>query len=158
MWRKWDQFYCACVTLIAYILCNDQWILPIFGTQVKKTNTFCSKTGIVSFFLLFEQYGVKILITWFWDTQYMDILCSFRVCFFFFFLCEELRTCPITFQNSTKMACPPPIRGPIVIEIIILPLRSRRLHDFCMHIDLWQISSANISTSWYPNTWWMYVM
>ena len=40
-----------------------------FETQVKKTATFCYQTGIVRFFLLFEQYGVKILITSFWDTQ-----------------------------------------------------------------------------------------
>ena len=29
--------------------------------------------GIVILFLLFEQYGVKILITIFWDTQYSRV-------------------------------------------------------------------------------------
>ena len=32
-----------------------------------------NQTGIVRSLLLFEQYGVKILITSFWDTQYNNI-------------------------------------------------------------------------------------
>ena len=34
-----------CVTLIAYILCNDQWILLIFRIQVKKVTKFCLTNG-----------------------------------------------------------------------------------------------------------------
>ena len=39
---------------------------------------FVQQTGIVRFFLLFKQYGVKILITSIWDTQYIWVL--IRVC------------------------------------------------------------------------------
>ena len=34
---------------------------------------FVQQTSIVRFLLLSEQHGVKILITSFWDTQYMSI-------------------------------------------------------------------------------------
>ena len=40
---KWEKS--TCVTLIAYILCNDQCILLIFGTKVKKTTAFCLTNG-----------------------------------------------------------------------------------------------------------------
>ena len=42
-----------CVTVIAYILCNDQEIWLIFGTQVKKTTTFCSTYGYCQIFRSF---------------------------------------------------------------------------------------------------------
>ena len=56
------------------ILWNDQWTLLIFGTQLESRRLlhFVQQTGIVRFFLLFEQYGVKILITSVWDTQYKN--------------------------------------------------------------------------------------
>ena len=36
----------------------------------QKEQVCCSRNGYCQIFLLFEQYGVKILITSFWDTQY----------------------------------------------------------------------------------------
>ena len=40
---------------------------------------FVQQTGIVRILLLFEQYGVKILITSFWDTQYVLYTSNVRV-------------------------------------------------------------------------------
>ena len=42
---KWEKWFHTCVTRIAYIIYNDQWIFLIFGTQVKKTTAFCSTNG-----------------------------------------------------------------------------------------------------------------
>ena len=45
----------------------------------------CQQTDIVRFFLLFEQYGVKILIISFSDTQYseqkVNLLCYVMICY-----------------------------------------------------------------------------
>ena len=49
--RKWEKWFHRRVILIAYILCNDQWNLLIFGTQVKMTIIFCSTIKIVRFFI-----------------------------------------------------------------------------------------------------------
>ena len=43
--RKWEKWFHTCATSFAYNLCNDPWIFVIFGTQVKKTATFCSSNG-----------------------------------------------------------------------------------------------------------------
>ena len=43
--RKWERWFHTCVTLIAYILCIDQWIFLIFETNFKKTTIFCSANG-----------------------------------------------------------------------------------------------------------------
>ena len=61
----------TCVTLIAYILCNDQ-VNEFFWYLKQKSRIllhFAHQTGIIRFLLLFEQHDVKILITSFWDTQ-----------------------------------------------------------------------------------------
>ena len=39
--------------------------------KLKRLLHFVHQTDIVRFCLLFKQYGVKLLITSFWDTQYM---------------------------------------------------------------------------------------
>ena len=39
---------------------------------------FIHQKGIIRFFLLFKQYGVKILINSSWDTQYIHVLSSSR--------------------------------------------------------------------------------
>ena len=41
------------VTLIAHILYNNQLNLLIFGTQVKKTTTFCLRNGYCQILLTF---------------------------------------------------------------------------------------------------------
>ena len=57
--QKWEKWFRTCVTLITYILRNDQWILLIFGTQVEKTTTFCSRNGycqiLVTFWAIWRQ-------------------------------------------------------------------------------------------------------
>ena len=86
--RKWRKWFHTCVTLIAYIFCNGQWILLIFffffffAHKSKRLQHFVQQTGIVRFFLLFEQYDVTILITSFWDTQYRPIV--FKLCKYIF--------------------------------------------------------------------------
>ena len=57
--RKWENWFHTCVTLIAYILCNDQWILLIFGTQVKETATFCSLNGYCQILLTLWAIGLS---------------------------------------------------------------------------------------------------
>ena len=58
--RKWEKWFHTCVTLITYILCNDQWILLILGTQVKETTTFCWTNGycqiLLTFWVIWRQY------------------------------------------------------------------------------------------------------
>ena len=55
--QKWEKWFHTYVTLIAYILCNDQRIFLIFGTKVKKTIVFCSAN-------LYCQILVTFWITW----------------------------------------------------------------------------------------------
>ena len=45
----------------------------IWNTSQEDYYNFVPQADIVRFFLLFEQYGVKLLITSFWDTQYLPI-------------------------------------------------------------------------------------
>ena len=47
--RKWEKWFHTCITLIAYNLCNDEWILLKFGRLLH----FVYQTGIVGFSLLF---------------------------------------------------------------------------------------------------------
>ena len=42
----------------------------IWNTSQEDYYNFVQQADIVKFFFLFEQYGVKLLITSFWDTQY----------------------------------------------------------------------------------------
>ena len=48
--QKWFH---TCITLIAYIVCNNQWIFLIFVTKVKKTTTFCSRNGYCQILVTF---------------------------------------------------------------------------------------------------------
>ena len=51
--RKWEKLFHTCVTLIAYISCNNQWNFMIFGTQVKKTIVFRSANGYCQILVTF---------------------------------------------------------------------------------------------------------
>ena len=63
----------------------------IFEHKSKTLLHFAQQTGIARFFLLFEQHGVNILITLFWDTQYNSV----------FLQQKERRTfCKIVFRHS----------------------------------------------------------
>ena len=57
--RKWEKWFHACVPLIAYFLCNDQWIFQIFEIKVKETTKFCSTNGhcqiLVAFWATWRQ-------------------------------------------------------------------------------------------------------
>ena len=50
---KWEKWFHTYDTLIAYISCNDQEILLIFVTEVKKTTTLCSSNGYCQVLLSF---------------------------------------------------------------------------------------------------------
>ena len=56
---KWEKSFPTFVILIAYILCNDQWICLIFGTQAKKNTTFDPTDGycqiLVTFWAIWRQ-------------------------------------------------------------------------------------------------------
>ena len=72
----------------------------------RRLRQFAQQTSIARFFLLFEQCGVKYLITSFWDTQYYELKPTLRMdvmllrktspdvfffFFFFFFFCWNTR-------------------------------------------------------------------
>ena len=85
--RKWEKWFHTYFTLIAYILYNDQWILLIFETKVKKTTTFCSTNGYC-----------QILVT-FWAT--------WRQNFDNFFLGHTVYVLPVPgYQNWVAQALP----------------------------------------------------
>ena len=56
-------------SLIFYVMIND-FFFCYLKQKSRRPLHFVSQTGIVRFLLLFEQHGVKLLITSFWDTQY----------------------------------------------------------------------------------------
>ena len=59
-------------SLIFYVMINEFfWYLK---QKSRRLLHFVQQTNIVIFLLLFGQYGVKILITSFWDTQYVQCL------------------------------------------------------------------------------------
>ena len=63
----------TCVTLIAYNLCNDQWLLLIFGTQVKKTATVCSSNNYCQILLTFWAIWCQIFDNFFLGHTVQDV-------------------------------------------------------------------------------------